>query len=284
MSNMPIELPQSVVDAIVMFINNTSDLVYDDSSKNPIGKKIFNIIEKLCTVVYYPILDVDEKNDGFLLSGVPLSNGLKEDIIFINTYQTYEKQVFAAAHELGHYIKVADKLNNTIGHEYDDEFIVNRFAAEYLMPKDLFKSFFFNLIKNRNKNNPVISMTDMFSCIVETMDYFSVPYNAVAIRLVETDIIDMQDGKSLVDGNDDLSVADIKKIVDGIISRGEYKNLRTSSQKKEIKGLETILDKAEELGTESIVKINRLREAFSLVKNNSKVMSEKIHISEEEWQ
>ena len=56
---------------------------------------IFGILEKHCTVVYYPI--ENEKCCGFHTRRF-VKNEL-EDFVYINTAKTIAEQVFAAAHE-----------------------------------------------------------------------------------------------------------------------------------------------------------------------------------------
>ncbi len=280
MSNMPPIIPSNVVKTIVQFIEDNQDIFKIAKNRNSIGKEIFNIVENNCVVVYYPIIDANEKNDGFLLQDMPLGNGKSIDIIYINTFQTEEKQVFAAAHELGHYLKVAKEVNKKCEMNIDEEIIVNRFAAELLMPKDSFREKFLREIKRKNKNSEV-SMIEFLKNIVELMDFFSVPYNAVAIRLVETGIISREDGIMLVDGNEQISIEDVSMSVDRIISNGNYKNLRTSSRKKGIKDLEAVLDEAEKKGTVSKAKILRLREKFGIVNKADNLFGNMIMVSEE---
>lgn len=273
MSNMPEKLPQNVEEEIFLFTNNLN--YYSE----PLGRKIFDIIEKECIVVFYPIMDADEKNDGFFLPSMPLENGKSKNIIYINTFQTEEKQVFIAAHEYGHYLKVADKINEKCGTDIDNERIVNRFAAELLMPRDLFKQFFIEKYKDNLKNKKEFSLIDS---IVATMDKFSVPYNSVVIRLVEIGLIQREDGVKLVDGFEELSLEDIYNIVDHCIVDGNYDILRTSSHKKSISGLKELLDKAEENGNISSVKLDRLRKEFGIVTAGDDILEEEIKISEEE--
>ena len=147
MSNMPPKISPVAVKLIVDFIKENSEYLYNGHTP-PFGKGIFNIIEKKAIVFYYPIMDVKEKNDAFLLSKVPLKNGEIKDVIFINTYQTFEKQVFAAAHELGHLLNVPGYVNEQVEKKENEELIVNRFAAEYLMPKQPFIDFFLKEFHN----------------------------------------------------------------------------------------------------------------------------------------
>lgn len=96
------KLPVSVEKLILDFINEknipTEYLVRDS---------IFNILEKYCTVLYYPL--ENEENDGCHVER--LVNNKVESFVFINTNKAVEKQVFTAAHELGHILKLDDYLS-----------------------------------------------------------------------------------------------------------------------------------------------------------------------------
>lgn len=279
MSNMPNVLPKKVVKEICSFIQMRNIGLYDISE--PLKNGIFNIIENDCTVIYYPIEDVDEKNDGFLLSNIPMKDGTNKNIIFINTYQTEEKQVFAAAHEWGHYLGVDKYIKEKCGNDLNSEDIVNRFAAELLMPSDMFRRNFFEFARKKEKVNHCISSHDMFIIIADLMNKFSVPYNAVAIRLFETEIINETDAKMLVDGNKSMSLKNIKMIMEKIISTGDYGTLTTRSKKCEIKGLEELLDLAEKNDLVSKIKMNRLREKFRIISNKRNILRKDFIISEE---
>lgn len=281
MSNMPKGIPDNVVNEIVAFIKNQKELFQIGSTESIIGKRIFDILEKTCLVVYYPIMDAEEKNDAFLLTGIPLASGKKIDIIYINSFQTEEKQVFAATHELGHYLKISEKINKECHTEIDEERIVNRFAAELLMPHKLFVARFMGKTKEKEDETRSVNMHDMLQVIVEMMNEFSVPYNAVVIRMVEAGIISKKDGIMLVDGSESVSLESIRKEVDRIISEGNYENLRKSSRKKYIKDLDVLLESADEKEAKLKTKIDRIRDRFGIVKNSDTVFDEMIRITEE---
>ncbi len=277
MSNMPEKLPQNVEREIFLFAKEMSFY------PKLLGRKIFDIIEEECVVVFYPIMDAEEKNDGFFLPSMPLQNGECKNIIYINTFQTEEKQVFIAAHEFGHYLKVSDIVNKKCCTAIDSERIVNRFAAEILMPTDLFKEYFVDTLKkNMGKTKACVGLNMMIRCIVSSMDHFRVPYNSVVIRLVETGLIRREDGIKLVDGFEQLSLEDISNIVDRCIVDGDYGALRTSSHKKDIRGLKALLDEAEKRGNVSNVKLERLRKEFGIVATDDNVLEEEIRIAEGE--
>lgn len=88
---------QNIVDEIkkACIIQNTA--IRDD---------IFKILESQCTVVYYPISD--QKNRGFHIKKIV--HDQLEDFVYINTDKPIAEQIFAAAHELGHIFKVAERV------------------------------------------------------------------------------------------------------------------------------------------------------------------------------
>ena len=61
-----------------------------------------------------------------------------------------------------------------------------------------------------------------------------------------------------------------------IITTGEYENLKASSRKREIRGLDQLLNIAEKDHLESKAKIDRLREAFGIIKNKEAIMEKEI--------
>ena len=109
-----------------------------------IRDNIFGILEDNCTVIYYPL--ENEKNRGFHIKRI-VKNEL-EDFVYINTAKPIAEQIFAAAHEFGHIFEVSDKVWKMMEYsgfptEEDEENITNRFAAELLMPAEVFKQSFF---------------------------------------------------------------------------------------------------------------------------------------------
>ena len=67
--------------------------------------------------------------------------GNENTFVYINTAQTIEKQVFTAAHELGHIWGIDELISSssTTMSSFDGkEKITNRFAAELLMPEQIF--------------------------------------------------------------------------------------------------------------------------------------------------
>ncbi len=277
MSNLPVLFPPDIVAQIMSFIDAKSEyLGLNLAADEPLGTKVFDLLAKQCTVVYFPIEDISEENDAFLLTDIPMKSGDLRNIVFINTFQTAEKQVFAAAHELGHLLNIGSviKAPSDVNEEEFNERLVNRFAAEILMPRKQFWKYICDMFTSKYDSEE-FSFRSLLGLIVDAMNHFSVPYNAVAIRLVELDIINEEQGRFLVDGNKDLPSTVLKSIVKTIISESNYENLQSRNMKKEITGLATLLEEAEKTQAASQIQINRLRKCFNIPYNNQWAFLEK---------
>lgn len=141
---------------------------------------IFNILEMNCKTLYYPIEDDDIC--GFVYK-------FKEyNFCYINSYIPFEKQIFAAAHELYHILYSDIGNGEIVNSEVLDEKVpismiskedlkANRFAAEFLVPEEVFR----NELNIRNINKDSIELRE----IIELMDAFLVPYKTLVRRLYE---------------------------------------------------------------------------------------------------
>lgn len=176
----------------ITLIKNKINNIYDMKNiSNPIIKDdIFRLLESECIVLYYPVEDEDvcafykqEENE----------NQEVKKFAFINTAMPFDKQIFAAAHELAHILAITEDrqevLKNENIKEYTDhnhrenneidkvEKMANRFAAEFLVPEEILLT---ELKRNNNKSAKV-----ELELIVELMDIFLVPYKTMVIRLRE---------------------------------------------------------------------------------------------------
>ena len=176
-------------------------LVIEDLKKeylliNPmIRDDIFGILEKHCVVVYYPL--ENESNCGFHTKRF-VKNKL-EDFVYINTAKPVANQVFAAAHELGHVWRVADKVIEKMSDKVsfsseEEELLINRFAAELLMPEKEFRKTFNVRMKEFNLDGKKIKLEDLIRVVVVLMNDYMVPYESVRRRFVETNIISNEMG------------------------------------------------------------------------------------------
>lgn len=264
MSNMPEMLPEAIVAAIREFISEQKSILNTEQlSDLPIGQNVFKLIYPHCDLLFYPIIDIDEKNNGCLIPHLPLKSGKECNVIFINTYQTAEKQVFTAAHEFGHYLEV-DKVVKKQHPGTDAERIINRFAAEWLMPEEQFKKKLHDLLESRRLINN-IALKDMLEVAVECMDAFTVPYNAVIIRMVEVGFLDYSSGSMLVDGDDRIPLNTLEKMRNNMISGRENSVLQTRSLRKAFVGLSDYLTRENVADNLAPIKLQRVQEWFDLL-------------------
>lgn len=267
--NMYTPLPVEIEMDITSFIKKK--FLDDELMKylqEPIKEKVLELLDSLCVVIYYP-LD-EEDNNGFRLTNMPFLNGSRKDFVYINTAQTTEKQVFTAAHELGHiweidsYIFEQKEQYSFKLEETDREKIINRFAAILLMPKSVFKSKFNKLYDKSIKTK--FAVLDLLRIIVILMDEFFAPYKSVVMRLNELGIID-ETGTSLLLGDGDISKDDIEYVIQKIIFDLGFVQFQKPTMKKWIAGLAEMLDQAERENALPIEKINSVRTKFDLFDN-----------------
>ena len=238
---------------------------------------VLNILEKFSTVIYYPL--VGEKNNGFHIDDIPYVNERK-NLVFINTAQTIEKQVFTAAHELGHIWGVDEYVITKFGindSREQRERIINRFAAVLLMPMESFKSHYDN---ERNKySKGSISLLDMFKIIVSLMNCFFVPRKSVIYRLVELEIISVGPVFSLLLGEGNVSENAIDIVVKKLLQDNGCDKFLKASERKWIEGLSDLLDKSEQEQSVPDSIIEKMRDLFEL-KNTAipNQMDEKVDI------
>ena len=244
-------LPGSVVSQIHNFITENkiqSDPLIKDS--------IFNLLEQHCTVLYYP--QENEDNDGCHVQR--LVNNKLEHFVYINTQKSIEKQVFTAAHELGHILKLDAYLKDNCP-EYKDEFeenAMNRFAAAILMPERLFLKQVIENYKNYSNQDNSISLDNLIKFSIYLMDYFFVPFKAVIIRLFEIGLFSKKDAEHIISDKGVLN-----QINDYIINLG-YKRLGIKSNKKSIKDYAELLDKVEEKQIFNSEKISVIRKKMEI--------------------
>lgn len=150
-----------------------------------IGGQIFNILELENKVLYYPI--EDEEVWGF-------SEKIKgKSFVWINTAIAYDKQVFAAAHELYHLWfendgevilkRDIEEMNNCVSIS-KSELKANRFAAEFLINEELL----LQEIRTYSVDKSKIDIKD----IIKLSNLFIVPYKTMVKRLYEIKLINQK--------------------------------------------------------------------------------------------
>lgn len=149
---------------------------------NVIGGQIFSILALENKVLYYPI--EDEEVWGFC-------EKIKEkSFVWINTAIPYDKQVFAAAHELYHLwfedggeviLKVDLEEITASTSLSENELKANRFAAEFLINEELL----LQEIRTYNIDKTKLHIKDVF----KLSNLFIVPYKTMVKRLYEINLI-----------------------------------------------------------------------------------------------
>lgn len=220
---------------------------------------IFGILEKHCTVIYYPI--ENEINCGFHTKRFVKDK--LEDFVYINTAKTVAEQVFVAAHELGHVWGVATqvwelareqgKLESRV-----EERIINRFAAELLMPTKEFRKTFWAYMEKLGLDSDKLRLVDLIRVMVLQMNDYMVPYESVRRRVIETKIITQEIGEILLEDKET-----ILPLVNAF-SKDQNTMLDRVTAKKTVPGLRNLLETVEKNGELSVYIINRIKRDFDI--------------------
>lgn len=170
---------------------------------------VFSLLENECKVFYYPI------NDSQLWAFYQKENdedGNPRKFVFVNTNLPYEKQVFAAAHELAHIWGVSEDLPETLVTSADEdspirmeeaksaspsknELIANRFAAEFLMDEQTVRILYEKCVEKKTAYPKEAAQISLVLCL---MDYYLAPYKMTVLRLEELGLITPQEEESLL--------------------------------------------------------------------------------------
>ena len=262
-----VSLPETVIESIRDFISEKQvqqELLLRDT--------IFPLLENYCTVLYYP--QENEDNDGCHVKRIV--NNEIVNFVYINTFKSIEKQIFTAAHELGHILELDAFLKQNCPAYKDcmEEQAMNKFAALLLMPDNVFDKTVREHSAAYCTNDGKITLDNLIRFSLYLMDYFFVPFKAVIIRLWELGYLSKKDALSLI--NDRTTV---EKINDYIKNLG-YKRLGIKSCKKSIKDFAELLDKAEQQEVFSKTKITYIRNKMDLHEIKDDALSNTIKFTE----
>lgn len=259
------DFSQETVSKIRVFIKEKrQSSEYIEDFVNPILREdIFDLLSRECIVIYYP-LD-DEENDGFHVQ-MPV-NGEKQHFVYINTAKPLQKQIYAAAHELGH---IWTDNGRNIGivpvSSEEDDALMNRFAAELLMPEDVFVPLAVKKLDELKSEPGKILEEDFFRVAAYLMDEYFVPFQAVVRRLGEVGILGKETCKYIEEKRYKKS-SDGKKMLEDCINEGGYsKLLAEPSKKKSMTGFTDLLNQAESQGIFRPEKVEYLRKELNLPK------------------
>lgn len=265
------KLDKKIIQEIENFVDKKRKELIKQYPNILLRDETLKLLSQHCTVIYYPLKN--EANNGFHIDNVPIWGGKCQHFVFINTAQTLEKQVFTAAHELGH-VWMIDSHIRTLGYTIDEdisELIINRFAAELLMPKKYFTDKFEEESAGKIQPNGAIRAIDMLRIIVIMMNHFFVPWKSAVMRFCELNILSEKDttillGEGHLIGENKLTLEMLENTLDSIKNELGYTHLINPTNKKWIENLPELLDQAEKYQVVSPSKITELRKKFGLEK------------------
>ncbi|MCH5256575.1 MAG: ImmA/IrrE family metallo-endopeptidase [Lachnospiraceae bacterium] len=250
----------TVVSIIKEFINSKKDekgivneIIRDD---------VFSILAAECVVLYYALND-KEVEGCHVIKPV---NGKMEQFVFINTTKAVQEQTWTAAHELGHVWKVDSYVKNKLKqNDLDSEDLVNRFAAELLLPEDIFKKEVDDKLIEYDYKGPQISAEMMVRLVTYLMNYFCTPYKAIIRRFIELSYIEECAEKQFLQGFENEN--DLYK---RLIVENQYTRLETVNKAYSMGSIEQDINILERNGVYSDNKVARLREMFHIERTEVK--------------
>ena len=223
----------------------------------PIRDNIFKILRKEGVVVLFP-LDEEKDLDGFHVNRV--MEGEIVPFVYINTFNYWDKCIFCAAHELGH-IKEIEKY---IKEEFPDvkiddnecDEVMNRFAAELLMPEDSFRNSVSRYFNDNKLNVKSITDQDIVKLAIELMDFYFVPYKAVIKRLYEISFLSEKGRNHFIEYN--------AAVIESYIAEGNYIRPRQKNIIKQIDKLEEIISRTQNKSSLSKEKVKKICNDFDI--------------------
>lgn len=223
---------------------------------------VFAILKAECVVLYYA-LD-DSKVEGCHV--IKPVNGKMEQFVFINTTKAVQEQTWTAAHELGHVWKVDSYVKKKLKQDdLDSEDLVNRFAAELLLPEGIFRKEVNDKLNEYDYKGPMMSAEVMVRLVTYLMNYFCTPYKAIIRRFIELEYIEESAERRYLEGFEEQN--DLYK---RLIVENQYTRLETVNKAYSMGSMERDISLLEENGVYSDKKIARLRELFHLERTEIK--------------
>lgn len=246
-----VEVIREQISLIREELGYTEEIVRDD---------IFKLLRKKSKIIFFPLVDEPDL-DGFHTE--KYVNGELVAFVYINSAKNFEKNIFCGAHELGHVYEIEKKIvekypDMSFTTQEIDE-VMNRFAAELLMPYDIFAKKFVTILEHVRENDGVLRNGELLKTIVALMDYFYVPYKAVVRRVHEIGFL-TQTGMQKFERIEDKD----KDIIDAIIYEGKYTRLRHPTMMTSFENLQESLSFAEEYHVIGKSKIRQMRQDFNI--------------------
>ena len=227
-------------------------------TEEPIRDDIFKILRKNGIVLFFP-LESEENLDGFHVDRV--INGRIVPFVFINSHKYYDKCIFCAAHELGHIYAIEKSVIDTSsGVRIDDELcdeIMNRFAAELLMPEERFRKELIHYLDDNKILLDRVKEQDVMELIVTLMDYFFTPYKAVVLRLYEIGFFTEKGKNHYIDYP--------PLVIESYIAKGNYLRPRQKNEVRQMSDLDELIREVRNNTIVSERKIKKICEDFEII-------------------
>lgn len=246
-------MERKVVGIIQGFINDKKQ--EKQIVNKVIRDDVFTVLDNECHVLYYSLND--EIEGCHILKPV---NGNMEQFVFINTSKVVQEQVWSAAHELGHVWNV----DQYVFDKYKDckeeaEKIVGRFAAELLMPEDVFRREVISKLVELRFSGGQLSQIAMIELVTYLMNYFCTPAKSIIRRFVELDYVTKADENRYLVGFESNN-----QLYQRLIRENQYTRL---DEKKEVYSIENIQKDLYMLEKRGVLKkkyVQRVRELFKI--------------------
>ncbi len=223
---------------------------------------VFAILRAECVVLYYALDDSGIEGCHVIK---PLNGELKQ-FVFINTTKAVQEQTWTAAHELGHVWKVDSYVKEESGQDdLDSEDIVNRFAAELLLPADIFKKELDDKLKEYGYKGPWMTEEMMVRLVTYLMNYFCTPYKAIIRRFIELGYVKAEAEQRFLSGFEKQS-----ELYRRLIVENQYTRLETVNKAYSMENVEQDICMLEENEIYSDKKVERLRQMFHLERTEIK--------------
>ena len=233
--------------------NIVNEIVRDD---------VFGILGTECVVLYYA-LDDSNVEGCHVIKPV---NGRMEQFVFINTTKAVQEQTWTAAHELGHVWKVDSYVKKKLNqYDLNSEDLVNRFAAELLLPEIIFQKELENKLKEYNYKGPQISAEMMVRLVTYLMNYFCTPYKSIIRRFIELGYVEETAEEKFLKGFEEEN--DLYK---RLIVENQYTRLETVNKACSMGSIEHDINLLECNGVYSDKKVAHLRKLFHLERTEVK--------------
>lgn len=214
---------------------------------------VFTVLDNECHVLYYSL---DDEIEGCHIQK-PV-NGKMEQFVFINTSKVVQEQIWTAAHELGHVWDVdRDVIEKYPDCKESAEQIVGRFAAEFLMPEDIFRREVLGKLMELRFSGQRMSKEMMVELVTYLMNYFCTPSKSVVRRFVELGYVSDKYEQDYLDGFEENL-----QLYKRLITENQYTRLEEKKVVYSIGNMQRDLEYLEKRGVLKRKYVQRVRELF----------------------